>query len=160
MGSGCRAPELPPLVECAPLKTKLLERACVARWKRAQIPRADDPFRDPSFEVCRFCVVGAARVGCAPVERPAPTANVPKPPTLVERRRAVIVDFVKGAGVVRPRDVYRHLLDHDELGRITESITRKELHGLKVEGRLLRDGFATYRHPSAPHNSNRPAQIR
>ena len=53
-------PALPPLVDCAPMRSRMLERSCVRMWTSA---RDAPPRPEESRHACLTCPLGAQRAG-------------------------------------------------------------------------------------------------
>lgn len=113
---------------------------CAARWRRAQRPAAEDPYRPASFAACKGCSDGAARNGTTVAEAPRPASTAK--PDLGEARREVLARVVRVEGRVALPALMAACsdagLDAGLTQRQAERITRWHLGKLIEAGRVRR----------------------
>ncbi|RTL21327.1 MAG: hypothetical protein EKK55_16300 [Rhodocyclaceae bacterium] len=142
-------PVLPERFRCDRLagKPTLSVSDCAARWRRAQRPVAEDPYRPVSFETCAGCADGAMRNGAPPPAPPHPPAPRPKE-DLGEVRREVLARVVRERGQASMADLLQACrdagLDQGHTTRQANRITRHHLGAMVAQGRVKRLAKGVY----------------
>lgn len=141
------------MVECEPKRAKLMLTSCIASFRRAQEPDSK------GLDICRACPIGAGRAGVTLA--PPPASSNPSraiDDDRVQRRYKRVMAHMKMVGYARPIAVFG-ALDDGSIQGLTEAIVRRDLAELHHMGKLHRDSYGEYRHPSRLEPRQRPKPV-
>lgn len=138
------------MVDCEPKHARLMLSRCIESFHKAQEPDAR------GLDACRFCPIGAARAGAEIVAAPEPTEH--QDSDRVARRYLRVLAHMKAVGYARPIKVFQ-ALDDGSIEGLTDAIVRRDLAELHHLGKLHRDDYGEYRHPSRLEPRERPKPV-